>query len=57
LVTHDPNAAAYADRVIFLLDGGRLVHELVDPTPEELLDTLKSLDLVAAPTTDSDAGP
>ena len=43
MVTHDPNAAAYADRVVFLLDG-RLVHELVAPDPDEVLDTMKSLD-------------
>jgi putative ABC transport system ATP-binding protein len=43
MVTHDANAAAYADRVVFLLDG-RLVHELRDPDADEVLDTLKSLD-------------
>ncbi|MFC6021281.1 ABC transporter ATP-binding protein [Plantactinospora solaniradicis] len=32
MVTHDPVAAAYADRVVFLRDG-RLVGDLVDPTP------------------------
>ncbi|HEY0454006.1 ABC transporter ATP-binding protein [Actinophytocola sp.] len=43
MVTHDANAAAYADRVVFLLDG-RLVHELNDPTADEVLDTMKALD-------------
>jgi len=43
MVTHDPTAAAYADRVIFLLDG-RLVHELVEPNADEVLDTMKALD-------------
>jgi putative ABC transport system ATP-binding protein len=38
MVTHDPVAAAYADRVIFLAD------ELVDPTAETVLDTMKRLD-------------
>ncbi|MEW9527404.1 ABC transporter ATP-binding protein [Microbispora sp. NPDC049125] len=33
MVTHDPNVASYADRVLFLADGG-LVGELVSPTPE-----------------------
>jgi putative ABC transport system ATP-binding protein len=47
MVTHDPNAAAYADRVIFLLDG-RLVEELTDPTADEVLDTMKALDSVGA---------
>jgi putative ABC transport system ATP-binding protein len=43
MVTHDANAAAYADRVVFLLDG-RLVHELSDPNADEVLDTMKALD-------------
>jgi putative ABC transport system ATP-binding protein len=43
MVTHDPNAAGYADRVVFLADG-RLVHELADPTAEAVLDTMKALD-------------
>jgi putative ABC transport system ATP-binding protein len=42
MVTHDPNAAAYADRVIFLADG-KVVHELHDPTAEVVLDTMKRL--------------
>ena len=46
-VTHDPTAAAYADRVIFLLDG-RLVHELVEPNADEVLDTMKALDSYGA---------
>jgi putative ABC transport system ATP-binding protein len=43
MVTHDANAAAYADRVVFLLDG-RLVHELPDPDADAVLDTMKALD-------------
>jgi putative ABC transport system ATP-binding protein len=31
MVTHDPFAAAHADRVLFLADG-RVVDELVEPT-------------------------
>lgn len=42
MVTHDPIAASYADRVLFLADG-RLVDELSDPTPERILDRLKAL--------------
>ncbi len=42
MVTHDPNAAAYADRVVFLNDG-QVVHELRDPTADVVLDTMKSL--------------
>ncbi len=47
MVTHDPTAAAYADRVVFLLDG-RLVHELSDPDADEVLDTMKALDSLGA---------
>ncbi len=36
IVTHDPTAAAWADRVLFLADG-ILVHELRDPTAEDIL--------------------
>ncbi len=46
MVTHDPNAASYADRVIFLADG-RVVDELTNPTAEAVLDTMKRLDTVA----------
>jgi putative ABC transport system ATP-binding protein len=42
MVTHDPMAAAYADRVVFLGDG-RLVDELRDPTADAVLERLKSL--------------
>lgn len=42
MVTHDPSAAAYADRVIFLADG-RIVSEMLDPTAERVLDLMKSL--------------
>jgi putative ABC transport system ATP-binding protein len=43
MVTHDPTAASYADRVLFLADG-RLQSELLDPTAESVLDTMKQLD-------------
>ena len=42
MVTHDPTSASYADRVLFLTDG-RIVHEMDDPTPDSVLDTIKSL--------------
>jgi putative ABC transport system ATP-binding protein len=45
MVTHDPNAASYADRVIFLADGA-VVDELHGPTAETVLDTMKRLDTV-----------
>jgi putative ABC transport system ATP-binding protein len=44
MVTHDPSAAAYADRVIFLADG-RVVDELADPTADTVLDRMKRLDI------------
>jgi len=47
LVTHDPHAAAYADRVVFLADG-ELVDELVEPTAAVVLEKMKHLDGRAA---------
>ena len=44
MVTHDPVAASYADRVIFLADG-RLVGELREPTAESVLDRIKDLEV------------
>jgi putative ABC transport system ATP-binding protein len=41
MVTHDPGAASYADRVVFLADG-RIVDEIVDPTAEVVLDRMKT---------------
>ncbi|WP_235855088.1 ABC transporter ATP-binding protein [Nonomuraea aridisoli] len=43
MVTHDPVAASYADRVVFLRDG-ELVTEVAAPTPETVLDTLVRLE-------------
>jgi putative ABC transport system ATP-binding protein len=40
MVTHDPIAAAYADRVIFLADG-KIVDEMLDPTADRVLDRMK----------------
>jgi putative ABC transport system ATP-binding protein len=40
MVTHDPVAAAYADRVLFLADG-RVVDEMRQPTAERVLDRMK----------------
>jgi putative ABC transport system ATP-binding protein len=42
MVTHDPVAASYAGRVVFLADG-RIVDELADPTAESVLDRMKQL--------------
>ncbi|MEO8265190.1 MAG: ABC transporter ATP-binding protein [Ilumatobacteraceae bacterium] len=40
MVTHDPNAASYADRVIFLADG-KVVDEMASPTADLVLDRMK----------------
>jgi putative ABC transport system ATP-binding protein len=42
MVTHDPVAAAYADRVVFLGDG-RIVGELAEPTAASVIDRMKQL--------------
>jgi putative ABC transport system ATP-binding protein len=42
MVTHDPNSAAYADRVVFLADG-RLVGELATPSADAVLEQMKQL--------------
>jgi putative ABC transport system ATP-binding protein len=42
MVTHDPTAASYADRVLFLADG-HVVDEMHAPTSEQVLDYLKHL--------------
>ena len=42
MVTHDPNAASYADRVVFLADG-KIVDEIVEPTTDAIIDKMKSL--------------
>jgi putative ABC transport system ATP-binding protein len=40
MVTHDPRAAASADRVLFLADGV-IVDDLIDPTEEQILAAMK----------------
>ncbi|WP_169166159.1 ABC transporter ATP-binding protein [Cellulomonas taurus] len=42
MVTHDPAAAAYADRVVLLADG-RIAGDIQDPTPEAVLTGLDAL--------------
>ena len=42
MVTHDPVAAAYTDRVLFLADG-RVVDELRSPSREQVLETMARL--------------
>ena len=43
MVTHDPSAAAYSDRVVFLRDGSP-VDEVTSPTVESIFDRLKALE-------------
>ena len=43
IVTHDPVAASYADRVVFLADG-LLVDDMADPTADRVLDRMKQFD-------------
>ena len=42
MVTHDPGAAARADRIVFLADG-RVVDEMFEPTAERVLERMKKL--------------
>ena len=42
MVTHDPLAASYSDRVVFLVDG-RVVDELQDPRTDTVLDKMRNL--------------
>ncbi len=47
MVTHDPNAASYADRVLFLADG-RVVDEMFNPTSASVLERMKAFDTARA---------
>ncbi|MDY6049650.1 MAG: ABC transporter ATP-binding protein [Corynebacterium sp.] len=49
IVTHDPRAAAFADRVIFLSDG-HIVDELTHPTAEQIFATMQSIESAPART-------
>jgi putative ABC transport system ATP-binding protein len=42
MVTHDPVAASYADRAVFLADG-RIVDDLDDPTADSVFDRMRTL--------------
>ncbi|MCX4908271.1 ABC transporter ATP-binding protein [Streptomyces sp. NBC_00878] len=42
MVTHDPAAAGYADRVL-VFDDGRVAGELIEPTAQMVLDSLKQV--------------
>jgi putative ABC transport system ATP-binding protein len=47
MVTHDPGAASWTDRVVFLADG-HIVDELRNPTADLVLEKMKQLDTRAA---------
>jgi putative ABC transport system ATP-binding protein len=40
MVTHDPTAASYADRIVFIADG-QIVDEMHQPTAETVLERMK----------------
>ncbi len=42
MVTHDPVAASYADRVVFLADG-KIVDEIAGPTVDSVIDRMRRL--------------
>jgi putative ABC transport system ATP-binding protein len=42
MVTHDPGAASYSDRVVFLADG-KIVGEIFEPTTDAVIDEMKTL--------------
>ncbi|HEX9122772.1 MAG TPA: ABC transporter ATP-binding protein [Actinomycetota bacterium] len=44
MVTHDPTAAGYADRVVFLSDGN-VVDEMQGPTAAKVLDRMKAFEV------------
>jgi putative ABC transport system ATP-binding protein len=46
MVTHDPSAASYADRVVFLADG-RVVDEILAPTMQSVLARTQDLSAVS----------
>ncbi|MGH3426610.1 MAG: ABC transporter ATP-binding protein, partial [Mycobacteriales bacterium] len=56
MVTHDPRAASYADRIIFLADG-EVKAELLNPTEARVLEQMKHLDGVAAAPASADNDP
>ncbi|MGA5564514.1 ABC transporter ATP-binding protein [Streptomyces platensis] len=54
MVTHDPVAASYADRVVFLADG-RIVDDMAGPTADSVLQRMRDLSGGAPRTSGSDA--
>jgi putative ABC transport system ATP-binding protein len=56
MVTHDPAAAAYADRVLFLADG-RIVDDMNSPTADKVLERMRGFDAAGRGGTDAGDGP
>lgn len=56
MVTHDPTAAAYADRVVLIADG-RIAGDIADPTPESVLAGLDALRTLETPGEGGDVAP
>jgi putative ABC transport system ATP-binding protein len=48
MVTHDPVAASYADRLLFLADG-KVVDEMTNPTADSVLERMKHFETEASP--------
>jgi putative ABC transport system ATP-binding protein len=44
MVTHDPHAASYANRVLFLADG-QIIDEMLAPTTDRVLDRMKQFEV------------
>ena len=42
MVTHDPYAASFADRAVFLADG-KIVHDMSDPNADGIIDQMKQM--------------
>ena len=55
MVTHDPTAAAYADRVVLLADG-RIAGDIAAPTPDSVLAALDALRRLDVPVEPASAG-
>lgn len=53
MVTHDPVAAAYADRVVIMADG-QIVDEMHSPTAESVLDKMKHFEEIVAAKDEAD---
>jgi len=55
MVTHDPNAASYSDRVVFLADG-QIVDEMRDPRADTVLARMVQFETTQSRAQRSDAG-